>query len=152
MFQPIGDWCGESVHWERRAAGGSGQGIKDGFVKTRRVNHVHCSVGGRCGGLATRSDGEAATQCCRGRYLFPAIPKPYSKKADCGFLLILFGKSVRRTAGKKDSERGGIGRALELARRKVLRQILVHEVSRIARKNLTLHRILEDLEVLGALL
>lgn len=48
-----------------------------------------------------------------------------------------------------DTDRGGIDRALELARARRVRKVLVHEVSRIARKNSTSHKFLEDLEVLG---
>ncbi len=48
-----------------------------------------------------------------------------------------------------DTDRGGIDRALELAGGRKIRKVLVHEVSRVARKNSTAHRFLEDLEVLG---
>ena len=48
-----------------------------------------------------------------------------------------------------ETDRSGIERALELARARRVRKVLVHEVSRIARKNSTSHRFLEDLEALG---
>lgn len=48
-----------------------------------------------------------------------------------------------------DSDRGGIDRAIELAGGRKIRKVLVHEVSRIARRNSTSHKFVEDLEVLG---
>ena len=48
-----------------------------------------------------------------------------------------------------DSDRTGIERVLELARRRVILKVLVHEVSRVARRNSTAHRFVEDLESLG---
>ena len=48
-----------------------------------------------------------------------------------------------------DSDRIGIERAVELARTGVIRKVLVHEVSRVARRNSTAHRFVEDLEGLG---
>lgn len=48
-----------------------------------------------------------------------------------------------------DSERVGIERAVELAERGKIWKVLVHEVSRVARRNSTAHRFVEDLESLG---
>jgi DNA invertase Pin-like site-specific DNA recombinase len=47
-----------------------------------------------------------------------------------------------------ESDRSGIERVLELARVGRIRKVLVHEVSRIARKNSTAHRFVEELEEL----
>jgi len=48
-----------------------------------------------------------------------------------------------------DADRVGIERAMELARAGSIRKVLVHEVSRVARRNSTAHRFVEDLEALG---
>lgn len=48
-----------------------------------------------------------------------------------------------------DSQRAGIARAVELATKGKIRKVLVHEVSRVARRNSTPHRFVEDLEALG---
>lgn len=48
-----------------------------------------------------------------------------------------------------DSERAGIEQAVELAKKGQIKKVLVHEVSRVARRNSTSHRFVEDLEVLG---
>jgi len=48
-----------------------------------------------------------------------------------------------------DSDRAGIERALEMARAGSIRKVLVHEVSRVARRNSTAHRFVEELEELG---
>lgn len=48
-----------------------------------------------------------------------------------------------------DADRSGIDRAIELARHQQIRKVLVHEVSRVARRNSTAHRFVEDLEALG---
>ncbi|MEC5129031.1 recombinase family protein [Verrucomicrobiales bacterium BCK34] len=46
-------------------------------------------------------------------------------------------------------EREGINQVLELARARKIKKVLVHEVSRIARKNSIAHQFLEELEDLG---
>ena len=46
-------------------------------------------------------------------------------------------------------EREGIERVLELARTRAVQKVLVHEVSRIARRNSVAHQFLEELEDLG---
>lgn len=48
-----------------------------------------------------------------------------------------------------DSDRAGIERAMELARAGEIRKVLVHEVSRVARRNSTAHRFVEELEDFG---
>jgi len=48
-----------------------------------------------------------------------------------------------------ESKRSGIERVMELARARKIRKVLVHEVSRIARRNSTSHLFLEELEALG---
>lgn len=48
-----------------------------------------------------------------------------------------------------DNERSGIERVMELARLGRIKKVLVHEVSRIARRNSTSHLFLEELELLG---
>ena len=48
-----------------------------------------------------------------------------------------------------NSDRGGIDRALELAKSGKVQKVLVHEVSRVARKNSTSHLFLEALEEIG---
>jgi DNA invertase Pin-like site-specific DNA recombinase len=48
-----------------------------------------------------------------------------------------------------DWDRAGINRAVELAKGGSIQKVLVHEVSRIARRNSTSHRFVEDLEALG---
>lgn len=48
-----------------------------------------------------------------------------------------------------ESERIGIESVMELARAQIIRKVLVHEVSRIARRNSTSHLFLEELEKLG---
>ena len=48
-----------------------------------------------------------------------------------------------------NSERSGIEQVMELARARRIRKVLVHEVSRIARRNSTSHLFLEELEALG---
>jgi len=48
-----------------------------------------------------------------------------------------------------ESDRTGIERVMELARARRIRKVLVHEVSRIARRNSTSHLFLEELEALG---
>jgi DNA invertase Pin-like site-specific DNA recombinase len=45
-----------------------------------------------------------------------------------------------------DADRAGIERAMELARAGSIRKVLVHEVSRVARRKSTAHRFVEDLE------
>jgi len=46
-------------------------------------------------------------------------------------------------------ERYGLARALVLAQRGEIKKVLVHEVSRLARRNSTAHKFLEELETLG---
>lgn len=48
-----------------------------------------------------------------------------------------------------ESDRVGIERVMELARARRIRKVLVHEVSRIARRNSTSHLFLEELEALA---
>lgn len=48
-----------------------------------------------------------------------------------------------------ESARTGIERVMELARAGRIKKVLVHEVSRIARRNSTSHLFLEELEALG---
>ena len=48
-----------------------------------------------------------------------------------------------------ESDRTGIERVMELARAGRIKKVLVHEVSRIARRNSTSHLFLEELELLG---
>lgn len=48
-----------------------------------------------------------------------------------------------------EAERAGIEQVMELARARRIRKVLVHEVSRIARRNSTSHLFLEELEALG---
>lgn len=48
-----------------------------------------------------------------------------------------------------ESARMGIERVMELARARRIKKVLVHEVSRIARRNSTSHLFLEELEMLG---
>lgn len=49
----------------------------------------------------------------------------------------------------EDNDRSGIEQVLDLARARRIRKVLVHEVSRVARKNSLAHRFVEDLEELG---
>ena len=51
-------------------------------------------------------------------------------------------------SGEAD-ERPGLDRALSLARSRAIRKVLVHEVSRVARKNSVAHQFLEDLHAAG---
>ena len=48
-----------------------------------------------------------------------------------------------------ECDRSGIERVMEMARAGRIRKVLVHEVSRIARRNSTSHLFLEELEGLG---
>lgn len=48
-----------------------------------------------------------------------------------------------------ENEREGLARALHLARSGAIKKVLVHEVSRIARKNSVAHSFVESLEELG---
>lgn len=48
-----------------------------------------------------------------------------------------------------ESDRSGIERIMVLARARKIRKVLVHEVSRVARKNSMAHRFVEELEELG---
>ncbi len=48
-----------------------------------------------------------------------------------------------------ESERHGLHQALELARSGNIKKVLVHEVSRLARRNSVVHRFVEELEDLG---
>lgn len=48
-----------------------------------------------------------------------------------------------------ESEREGLERVRELARAGSIRKLLVHEVSRLARKNSVAHKFMEDLEEMG---
>lgn len=68
-------------------------------------------------------------------------------KKNCWQVVEVIEESVSGNA--VDSDRIGIERAVELARTGVIRKLLVHEVSRVARRNSTAHRFLEDLEVFG---
>jgi DNA invertase Pin-like site-specific DNA recombinase len=53
-------------------------------------------------------------------------------------------------SGKADeAHRHGLTRARELAATGAIRKVLVHEVSRLARRNSTAHRFIEELEQLG---
>lgn len=53
-------------------------------------------------------------------------------------------------SGKADqSERDGLIRCEELARAKKIKKVLVHEVSRIARRNSVAHKFVETMEELG---
>lgn len=47
------------------------------------------------------------------------------------------------------TERSGLDRAVELAKAKTIQKVLVHEVSRVARKNSIAHRFIETLTDLG---
>lgn len=49
----------------------------------------------------------------------------------------------------KDGDRHDLGRVRELAAAKKIRKVLVHEVSRLARRNSTAHKFLEEMEALG---
>ena len=46
-------------------------------------------------------------------------------------------------------ERSGLDRAVELARTHAIQKVLVHEVSRVARRNSVAHQFLETLSELG---
>ncbi len=48
-----------------------------------------------------------------------------------------------------ESDRAGIEQAMELARAGLIKKVLVHEVSRVARRNSTAHRFVEELEAFG---
>ena len=48
-----------------------------------------------------------------------------------------------------ESEREGLARVLELGRLGKIKKVLVHEVSRVARRNSVAHKFLEDLDELG---
>ena len=48
-----------------------------------------------------------------------------------------------------NSQRSGIEQVMQLARARRIKKVLVHEVSRIARRNSTSHLFLEELEALG---
>ena len=48
-----------------------------------------------------------------------------------------------------EDQRHGLARALSLAAEGKIRKVLVHEVSRLARRNSTAHKFIEDLEHLG---
>jgi DNA invertase Pin-like site-specific DNA recombinase len=53
-------------------------------------------------------------------------------------------------SGRADeNEREGLARALELARRGAIRKVLVHEISRLARKSSIVHKFVETLEECG---
>ena len=53
-------------------------------------------------------------------------------------------------SGRADqSDRSGLIRVMELAKTGIIKKVLVHEVSRLARRNSIVHRFVEDLEVLG---
>lgn len=49
----------------------------------------------------------------------------------------------------EESERQGLARALEMARSGTVRKVLVHEISRLARKSSIVHRFVETLEECG---
>ena len=53
-------------------------------------------------------------------------------------------------SGRADeSERSGLIRVMELASSGTIKKVMVHEVSRLARRNSIVHRFVEDLEALG---
>ena len=56
---------------------------------------------------------------------------------------------IQETISGASTLRPGLDRAIELARTKQVRKIVVHEVSRVARKNSTAHKFIEDLADLG---
>jgi DNA invertase Pin-like site-specific DNA recombinase len=56
---------------------------------------------------------------------------------------------IAKRRAETESEREGLERVLELARSKKVNKVLVHEVSRIARRNSTVHRFVEELCDLG---
>lgn len=53
------------------------------------------------------------------------------------------------TGRAKEDERHGLHRAVELARAGTIKKVLVHEVSRLARRNSVTHRFVETLEECG---
>src|SRR5438477_3835665 len=53
------------------------------------------------------------------------------------------------SGGAEDHERDGLRRAEQLAREGKIKKVLVHEISRIARKNSVAHRFVETLEDYG---
>lgn len=56
---------------------------------------------------------------------------------------------IQETISGASSLRPGLDRAIDLARTRKVRKIVVHEVSRVARKNSTAHKFIEDLADLG---
>ena len=56
---------------------------------------------------------------------------------------------IREQVSGASTLRPGLDRAIELARTKQVRKVVVHEVSRVARKNSTAHKFIEDLADLG---
>jgi len=55
----------------------------------------------------------------------------------------------RISSGAEDHERDGLRRAEQLARDGKIKKVLVHEISRIARRNSVAHRFVETLEECG---
>ncbi len=56
---------------------------------------------------------------------------------------------VQEVVSGAATERAGLNRVIELATEKKIQKVLVHEVSRVARKNSTAHQFIERLEELG---
>lgn len=56
---------------------------------------------------------------------------------------------VQEVVSGNATERAGLNRVIELATEKKIQKVLVHEVSRVARKNSTAHQFIERLEELG---
>lgn len=66
---------------------------------------------------------------------------------NCWKVVAVIQESISGNAA--DSDRAGIEQAVELAKKGEIKKVLVHEVSRVARRNSTSHRFVEDLEALG---
>lgn len=56
---------------------------------------------------------------------------------------------IAETVSGSSKDRPGLDRALEMARQGLIRKVLVHEVSRVARRNSVAHAFIEDLAEAG---
>ncbi len=69
--------------------------------------------------------------------------------AENGWEVVEIIETAGLSGNAKEGDRHDLGRVRELAVAKKIRKVLVHEVSRLARRNSTAHKFLEEMEALG---
>jgi DNA invertase Pin-like site-specific DNA recombinase len=69
--------------------------------------------------------------------------------AESGWEVVEVVETAGLSGNAKDGDRHDLSRVRELAAGGKIRKVLVHEVSRLARRNSTAHRFLEEMEALG---